>query len=79
MVAVFSIPGSQYHTWKRFQSFERKEAEMWLSKQRDLNPYCTDMSEIMSEKKAAKVKWLSGEKVYPVRDIIRFYEVTNYV
>ena len=70
MIAVIGLPGSVHHKWARFH--DKKRAEEWLDlhsreiSRRGLGHPPTD---ILSEKRAARVRFRDGTKVYPVSDL----------
>ena len=67
MVAHFSIPGSNSFTWRRVAT--HAEGVAWINAQLGANPTQADLqahrqSGVISERVAARVRWLDGSRVY---------------
>ena len=70
MVAIVGIPGSQHHLWARFN--HRASASLWLDREwrrvRERNPAIGTLpAEILSERKAAKVRYRDGKRCYAIK------------
>ena len=67
MIAHFSIPGSNSFTWRRVATHAAGVA--WINAQLGANPTQADLqahrqSGVISERVAARVRWLDGSRVY---------------
>src|SRR5579883_122053 len=67
MIARIGIPGSVHHAWQRFNS--RREALAWIDRAYDrtmaANPAIGWLeSGILSERKAARIRYQDGTRVY---------------
>lgn len=75
MYAIIGLPGSTHHEYEHFPATRstvrevRQEAEAWLERRYqeklDANPACSDFpTEIISDREAARVRYLDGRRVY---------------
>ena len=70
MVAVFGLPGSSHHHWKRVGT--RKQGDAWLSEFRDayeaLGETLAAQSQperVLTEREASQIRYRDGACCYP--------------